>query len=164
MAGKLRPPLALEARRLTMAGHRRRGGGGWETAPAHRGATHPPAGPTPATNPMGPSTQGQIILQHPLTHPEVPWKSHSPGNDCMMPSSAKTGSCNPSILLHSVPQHGVESRKEGSRTKLAFILQRSLVATLHNLSPFKCDPKLHKMTKTRPKSLRRIKITQECLS
>ena len=104
MAGKLRPPLALEARRLTMAGHRRRGGGGGETAPAHRGATHPPAGPTPATNPMGPSTQGQIILQLPLTHPEVPWKSHTPGNDCMMPSSAKTGSCNPSILLHSVLQ------------------------------------------------------------
>ena len=76
MAGKLRPPLAMEARRLTMAGHRRRARGETlrlltEEPPTGRANTsHKPCGSL-NSRPNNTSTSA-------LGHPQVSWQIHTP--------------------------------------------------------------------------------------
>ena len=67
-----------------------------------------------------------------LGHPQVSWQIHTPGSD-HRPGSPKTGFGYSGILLWMPKQCLVLKNSRRLQNKRAFILQRSLPATLHNL-------------------------------
>ena len=149
VAGKLRPPLAMEARRLTMAGHRRRAEGGLrlltEEPPTGRANTsHKPCGSLNSrlnSTLTSPQPSGGLRAKLTLTRK---WLF-----DRLSPNRL---GFQPLVFCHS--SVGSQKTAEGSGTKLTFILQRSLTATLQNLLLVKHGPKHPKLPKLSPKSLK----------